>query len=973
MKNLGWVLIVILLITTSAFADESVEILRDRLQSIQRQVLLDRQSNQLSKEQLNRWQEQSQRDAQYYKTHDISKAILNHADLELASAQARLQGIEIVTTSAQLQFADTHERIVELVKYQQQQALLVGQRADGKRKLAEIQVRLDLLKQLQTTEQERLDVLKTGKEIALQRLNLVQQAASNQNRIYQRQEQHRVLESSSKQMASLQSRLQGWLVSLANLQSQLSSVHQRELQVQILTAEEYVALLRTQITVLRTQYQIEELRVPVRKIHSVGQLNGLERNAKKILAQLEEIKQFTVTKNQYLDSKKSEIEQDLSKEDFAKLLTLVNALQADYYAINFKIDQLQAQTKLFAKDIRSSLKQELAVRQTLPPFEISAWANLGAKVFASLSMTLISMRAILVQCGEYLSNQSISLLMVFVSLFFLTWFWLRRGLLHLTANLWDYRQRFSDKLLYAACEISSRTLFSMMLFLVLAAFSLVSGIHLSLFLYLLFVYIAFKWAINIVRIALVESDVQLYQRLKWTVIFGALLTSFVVITHLLPVDFEVRALSNRVFMVFVLILGLFLFKGRKILPNLLKVMMPATRDYMHLVVGLLAFLLPLAFISNAVIGLCGYVELAFAISKYQAIFLMVMTGYLIIRGMLIDLLDFTSEVLIRHTKSGWVLTEAIVKPIDKILRIALLLGAVFLLIHLYDLDKNIPFMTAMHAFFHFKLFELGGNAITVLLLIKLLLIGVIIFWLSRWSREFSFRRLYLNAKDLGVRNSLSIFTQYAVVIVSVLLGLKIIGLELSGFAVVAAAFAAGIGFGLRDLANNFFSGILLLVERPFRTGDIVTLGEYEGEVVHTGLRSMMIRTWDRMEVIVPNADMFTKPFTNWTHQDSIVRTVIKIKIHREDDPHRVKQVILEVLAKIKPVVDNPGVEVFMQEIDDALIEMDVRYYVIVSPNQTRAKVRSDVLFALWDAFKANNIRPPYQHYDLSVVMSPSEQ
>ena len=106
-----------------------------------------------------------------------------------------------------------------------------------------------------------------------------------------------------------------------------------------------------------------------------------------------------------------------------------------------------------------------------------------------------------------------------------------------------------------------------------------------------------------------------------------------------------------------------------------------------------------------------------------------------------------------------------------------------------------------------------------------------------------------------------------------------LGIDLTGLAVVAAAFAAGLGFGLRDLANNFFSGILLLVERPFRTGDIISLGEFEGEIVHTGMRSMTIRSWDRMEVIIPNSDMFTKAFVNWTHQDSIVRSVITIKVN----------------------------------------------------------------------------------------------
>lgn len=977
MKRLGWFLGFMLLFATPAHADESLDILKDRLQSTQRQVSLDRHSNQLAREQLSRVVAQSEQENEYYKTHEISQSILGHTEIELAAAKNRIQEIDIILGTESLQFADTEGRIDELVKYQQQQALTASKRPDGKQKMADIQSRLSVLLQLREMERERLAVLQEGHDIAQQRLSLIQAVGVTQNRISHRQEQNRLLESSVKQMAAFQTDLENWFVTLENLQTQLTSLlknpdflpkQQRDLQIQILAAEEHVALLRVKITLLRTDSQIEKMRVPVRKMHSISQLNTLERNAKKILFQLEEIKHFVVAKNQYLEWKQSELEQDREQEEFKVILPFLDEIKSEYSGIHFKVAELEERTNLFEKEIRRSLKQELAVRQTLPPLTLSAWLNLGLEVFASLTMALSSLSGLFSQLMGAFKSLDIGktvFCVILFAFFCLSWFLLRRLLMGWSTKLRGKRERFSSNVLYAICEVTSRTLLSLMLLVVAGVFSTVSSIPMSLFLYLLLVYIAVKWTVNIVRIVFANSaDPYLYQRLKWIVLLGGILSTFVVITHLLPVDYDVKALSNRVFMLFILVLGLFLFKGRQILPNLFEAMMPASKRYMQSVVALLAVLFPLALITNAVIGLCGYVELAFAISQYQALFLIVMVGYSIVRGILIDLVDYTSEFLIRTTPSGWVLTEAIMKPLDRILRLVLGLGSAILLIHLYELDKSPAFLSSVYNFFHFKLFDFGGNVITLLVLMKAFLIGVVLFWLSRWSREFSFRRLYVKARDAGVRNSLSIFTQYGVVILGVLLGLKIIGLDLGGFAVVAAAFAAGLGFGLRDLANNFFSGILLLVERPFRTGDIVTLGEYEGEVVHTGLRSMMIRTWDRMEVIVPNADMFTKPFTNWTHQDSIVRTVINIKIHRSDDPHRVKQVIIDVLAKIKAVVDNPAVEVFMQEMNDSLVEMQVRYYVVLSPLQARAKVRSEVLFALWDAFKTHNIHPPYPQFDV---------
>lgn len=166
------------------------------------------------------------------------------------------------------------------------------------------------------------------------------------------------------------------------------------------------------------------------------------------------------------------------------------------------------------------------------------------------------------------------------------------------------------------------------------------------------------------------------------------------------------------------------------------------------------------------------------------------------------------------------------------------------------------------------------------------------------------------------------------------------------------------------MANNYFSGVLLLMERPYRRGDVVKLGEFEGEVVHQGMRSTTIRTWDHMEVIVPNSEMFTKAFVNWTHQDSMVRSVIKINVNRDDNPHFIQQLVCEVLAEHPVVLENPQPAVLMREISDSLVQMEVRYFMIISAEQSRIITRSEVLFSIWDCFKKHGIHPPYQHYDL---------
>src|SRR3990167_10996620 len=112
--------------------------------------------------------------------------------------------------------------------------------------------------------------------------------------------------------------------------------------------------------------------------------------------------------------------------------------------------------------------------------------------------------------------------------------------------------------------------------------------------------------------------------------------------------------------------------------------------------------------------------------------------------------------------------------------------------------------------------------------------------------------------------------------------LRVLGIDLGALTTIAAAFAFAIGLGLRDLANNFASGFLILLERPLRVGDIVNINGTEGDVIHIGGRAVTIRTWDHMELVVPNTEIFNKSFTNWTARDNVIRTIAHVKISRYD-------------------------------------------------------------------------------------------
>jgi potassium efflux system protein len=252
-----------------------------------------------------------------------------------------------------------------------------------------------------------------------------------------------------------------------------------------------------------------------------------------------------------------------------------------------------------------------------------------------------------------------------------------------------------------------------------------------------------------------------------------------------------------------------------------------------------------------------------------------------------------------------------------------------------------------------------NTTITPLSIIELTAVVSFLFWAARWTREFVYRALSSRTKDMGLRNSIAIFSQYATIIVGIFICLRVLGIDLKSLAVVAGAFAFGVGLGLRDLFNNFACGFLLLIERPVRVGDTVTIDTYEGEVTNIGGRAVTVRTWDHMEVIVPNAEIFSKSFTNWTARDTIVRTIITLKISRQDSPYDVQMLINQVLT-------DPLPEILLKELSDSLMEFEVRYFINLRQIKSRIGLRSEVLLAIWEAFEKHGMQPPYPHHEISV-------
>lgn len=642
-------------------------------------------------------------------------------------------------------------------------------------------------------------------------------------------------------------------------------------------------------------------------------------------------------------------------------------------SINQQVKQLTVEQKILNTELhehQNQLKKLVSVRQSLSDYSFKSWPLILNKLsaipglFYKYSKTLATK---VYDSYAWLNVVSLSILWSLLAFLAVGFFLINRYLKSLI--LYKERSRLSGYLFDGFLTIIQRNvpyfcLFSMVW--TLMYWTNISYSNYQLMLRLCLVWFTFRIFILIARIGLLErisdstgKDVKLYYRLKWLLLFGGWTSALMTFSHLLPLSLLIQDIFNRLFMLFILTMSLVILRSQDVINHLLHPLLIAKKRYIKHAISLLVLLIPITLFSTAIIGLSGYINLAWSMSRYQAYALVVLVGYVLARGLLFDALEYISESMVGRLNNGWLWIEVFLKPADKLLRILLLTISLAVLFQLYGWFTDLRVLNAINRLVGYSLINLNGIHITVASTIEFIIAASILVWASMWIREFCYRWLYKSTKDTATRNSLSIFTQYAVILIGSFTTLRILGLDFSGLSMILGGLAVGMGFGLRDFASNIVGGIMLLIERPVREGDIVSIGEHEGKVSHVGIRCMRISSWDKTEILIPNAETFNKPFTNWTHQDSIVRTVLPIKVARSDDPVMVQQLILDVLAIIPEIVDEPPSQVVMKKIDEALIEFEVRYFINVL-EYSRVKVRSALLFAITAQFKAAGIKPPVE-------------
>lgn len=250
--------------------------------------------------------------------------------------------------------------------------------------------------------------------------------------------------------------------------------------------------------------------------------------------------------------------------------------------------------------------------------------------------------------------------------------------------------------------------------------------------------------------------------------------------------------------------------------------------------------------------------------------------------------------------------------------------------------------------------------------------GIIVFYLLLWSTIIVSRWVEKKFKrSKKIEPSLQeLFTKLirtSLIMFSILLTLGSLGIDMSVFAVFGGTIGVGIGFGLQKVVSNLICGIILLLDRSIKPGDVIALdqGKSYGEINRLGARCVSVRTRSGKEHLIPNEEFIIHKSENWSLSDSLIRLPLPMRAGLDSDVPLVMQLLLDAAEGVSRVLKDPAPGARLRSFSESAIEFELRVW-INDPQRGVSKVKSDIYLNIWNLFKKNRITIPHPQRDLHI-------
>lgn len=266
-------------------------------------------------------------------------------------------------------------------------------------------------------------------------------------------------------------------------------------------------------------------------------------------------------------------------------------------------------------------------------------------------------------------------------------------------------------------------------------------------------------------------------------------------------------------------------------------------------------------------------------------------------------------------------------------------------------------------------FQIGGFTLEPLRIISGLLVLALLVSLTHvFKKNLAEHWLSRTSLSKGAREAITTVSGYSGILLAILLGLSIAGIEFQNLAIIAGALSVGIGFGLQNIVNNFVSGLILLLERPIRKGDWIKVGNAEGYVREISIRSTTIQTFDRSDIIVPNSEIISGQVTNMMLNDNFSRIILPVSVAHGSDTERVMEILRQAANNHPNVLKNHNdmkITVLFRGFGENALNFELRCFI--REVESRAIVISDLNLAIDKAFRQPGVEIPLPQRTVHLV------
>jgi small-conductance mechanosensitive channel len=263
-------------------------------------------------------------------------------------------------------------------------------------------------------------------------------------------------------------------------------------------------------------------------------------------------------------------------------------------------------------------------------------------------------------------------------------------------------------------------------------------------------------------------------------------------------------------------------------------------------------------------------------------------------------------------------------------------------------------------------FNIGALNLSLLTIIK----GLIYFAVFLWAALLISRLIENNLKSsVSLTPSMVVLTgklvRITLVTAAFLIAISTVGIDLSIFTFFGGALGVGLGFGLQKVISNFVSGIILLLDKSIKPGDVISIGDTYGWVNSLNARYVSLDTRDGIEHLIPNEELIITRVENWSHTHNRVRLKIPIGIHYNSDVKQAMELCEEAAQEVERVIEEPGPICLLAGFGDNSVDLEVRFW-ISDPHNGLSNIKSQILLKVWEKFHENNIEIPYPQRDLHI-------